>query len=71
MSLGNVIGSGIFLGSSTVISVAGPAAILAYIIGGLIMTLEVMFITEMSVINPAPGSFRYMPPKYSGHGSVL
>ena len=58
MSLGNVIGSGIFLGSSTVISVAGPAAILAYIIGGLIMTLEVMFITEMSVINPAPGSFR-------------
>lgn len=58
MSLGNIVGSGIFLGSSTVISVAGPSAALAYLLGGLIMTLEVMFITEMSVINPAPGAFR-------------
>nr|WP_319488931.1 amino acid permease [uncultured Caproiciproducens sp.] len=58
MALGNIIGSGIFLGSSTVISVAGPAAIISYLIGGLIMTLQVMFVTEMSIINPAPGSFR-------------
>lgn len=58
MSLGNIIGSGIFLGSSTVISIAGPAAIFSYLFGGIIMTFEVMFITEMSVINPAPGSFR-------------
>lgn len=58
MSLGNIIGSGIFLGSSTVISVAGPAAVLAYLIGGLMMTLEVTFITEMCVVNPAPGAFR-------------
>lgn len=58
MALGNIIGSGIFLGSSTVISTAGPAAILSYLIGGLIMAFEVMFVTEMSVINPAPGSFR-------------
>lgn len=58
MSLGNIIGSGIFLGSSTVISVAGPAAILAYLLGGLLMAFEVMFITEMSVIRPVPGAFR-------------
>lgn len=58
MSLGNIIGSGIFLGSSTVISVAGPAAVLSYLIGGIIMAFEVMFITEMCVINPAPGAFR-------------
>ncbi len=58
MSLGNIIGSGIFLGSSTVITVAGPGAILAYLLGGFMMALEVMFITEMSVINPVPGSFR-------------
>lgn len=58
MSLGNIIGSGIFLGSSSVISVAGPAAFISYLLGGVIMTLEVMFVTEMSVINPAPGSFR-------------
>jgi GABA permease/S-methylmethionine transporter len=58
MSLGNIVGSGIFLGSSTVISVAGPGAVLAYLIGGLIMAFEVMFITEMCVINPARGAFR-------------
>ncbi|MEG6571820.1 amino acid permease [[Clostridium] cellulosi] len=58
MSLGNIIGSGIFLGSSTVISVAGPAALLSYLAGGIIMAFEVMFITEMCVINPAPGAFR-------------
>lgn len=58
MAMGNIIGSGIFLGSSTVIGAAGPASVVAYLAGGLIMALEVMFITEMSVINPAPGSFR-------------
>lgn len=58
MSLGNIIGSGIFLGSSTVILQSGPSAVFAYLLGGLIMAMEVMFITEMSIINPAPGSFR-------------
>jgi L-asparagine transporter-like permease len=58
MALGNIIGSGIFLGSGNVISLAGPAAVLSYALGGLIMILEVMFITEMSIVNPATGSFR-------------
>lgn len=58
MALGNIIGSGIFLGSGSVIHLAGPAAVLAYLFGGIIMVLEVMFITEMSIVNPAPGSFR-------------
>lgn len=58
MALGNIIGSGIFLGSGSVIALAGPAAVLSYAIGGFIMLFEVMFITEMTIINPAPGSFR-------------
>jgi len=58
MALGNIIGSGIFLGSGSVISLAGPAAVLSYALGGFIMIFEVMFITEMTIINPAPGSFR-------------
>ncbi len=32
MALGNIIGSGIFLGSGSVISLAGPAAVLSYIL---------------------------------------
>lgn len=58
MALGNIIGSGIFLGSGHVIALAGPAAVLSYALGGLIMIFEVMFVTEMSIVNPAPGSFR-------------
>lgn len=58
VSLGNIISSGIFLGSSTVIQTAGPAAVLAYLLGGILMWFEVMFITEMCVVNPAPGAFR-------------
>lgn len=58
MSLGNIIGSGIFLGSSTIILNAGPAAVFAYLLGGILMAVEIMFVTEMSILNPAPGAFR-------------
>jgi L-asparagine transporter-like permease len=68
MALGNIIGSGIFLASGAVIKLAGPAAILAYAIGALIMLLEVMFIAEMSIVNPAPGSFRVHASEIFGSG---
>ncbi|WP_207857801.1 amino acid permease [Lucifera butyrica] len=58
MALGNIIGSGIFLASSLVISVAGVWTPAAYLLGGLIMMMEVAFIIEMSVANPVAGSFR-------------
>lgn len=68
MALGNIIGSGIFLASGAVISLAGPASALAYAVGGLIMFLEVMFIAEMSIVNPAPGSFRVHASEVFGPG---
>ncbi|MDS1029766.1 amino acid permease [Bacillota bacterium LX-D] len=68
MALGNIIGSGIFLASGTVISLAGPGALLAYLLGGFIMLLEVMFIAEMSIVNPAPGSFRVHAAEVFGPG---
>ncbi|TWH45113.1 amino acid permease [Sporomusa sp. KB1] len=58
MALGNIIGSGIFLASSTVIDIAGVFAPIAYFLGGIIMICEVSFITEMTIANPAPGSFK-------------
>lgn len=58
MALGNIIGSGIFLASSTVIGIAGAYAPIAYGLGGVIMICEVAFITEMTIANPAPGSFK-------------
>lgn len=58
MALGNIIGSGIFLASGTVINIAGIWTPLAYLLGGFIMICEVSFIVEMSVANPASGSFK-------------
>lgn len=58
MALGNIIGSGIFLASGTVIAVAGPWAPAAYLLGGLIMAMEVSFIIEMSIAHPVPGAFK-------------
>lgn len=58
MALGNIIGSGIFLASSTVLQVAGTWTPLAYLFGGLIMIWQVSFLTEMTIATPAPGSFR-------------
>lgn len=58
MALGNIIGSGIFLASSLVISIAGAWTPLAYLFGGLIMMMEVAFLIEMSIIDPVPGAFK-------------
>jgi len=58
MALGNIIGSGIFLASSLVITIAGPLAPLAYLLGGLVMMMEVTFIIEMAIANPVPASFK-------------
>jgi L-asparagine transporter-like permease len=58
MALGNIIGSGIFLASSLVISTAGAWAPFAYLFGGLVMMMEVSFIIEMTIANPVSGSFK-------------
>lgn len=58
MALGNIIGSGIFLASSLVITIAGAWSPLAYLLGGLVMMMEVTFITEMAIANPVTGSFK-------------
>ncbi|MDF2565022.1 MAG: amino acid permease-associated region [Massilibacillus sp.] len=58
MAFGNIIGSGIFLASSLVITIAGPLTPLAYLLGGLVMMMEVAFIIEMAIANPVPGSFK-------------
>lgn len=58
MVLGNIIGSGIFLASGLVISAAGALAPVAYLLGGLIMMMEVAFLIEMTIANPATGSFK-------------
>jgi GABA permease len=57
ISLGGVIGAGLFVGSGVVIKAAGPAAVLSFVITGLLVVLVMRMLGEMAVALPAVGSF--------------
>src|ERR1700712_12643 len=57
ISLGGVIGAGLFVGSSAVINTTGPAAVLSYPAAGCLVVLIMRMLGEMAVANPQVGSF--------------
>lgn len=57
ISLGGVIGSGYFLGTGYVLEKAGPAAVIAYLLGGLIVLCVMLCLAELAVEKPISGSF--------------
>lgn len=61
IALGGAIGTGLFYGSSESIQLAGPAILLAYLIGGLAIFLIVRALSEMAVEDPKAGAFSYTP----------
>jgi len=66
MALGTVIGGSFFLGSAVAIRAAGPAIIIAYIAGGALVYAILYALSEMTVADPAPGSFRTFAEKAYG-----
>jgi GABA permease len=57
ISLGGVIGAGLFVGSGAVMNQTGPAAVLSYVGAGVLIVLMMRMLGEMAVANPAVGSF--------------
>jgi histidine transporter len=57
MALGSAIGTGLFYGSAEAIKLAGPAVLLAYLIGGAAVFMVMRALGEMAVHNPVSGSF--------------
>jgi GABA permease len=57
IALGGVIGAGLFVGSGVVIKGAGPAAVLSFVVTGLLVVLVMRMLGEMAVALPAVGSF--------------
>ncbi|PIT09606.1 amino acid permease [Snodgrassella communis] len=57
ISIAGVIGGGLFIGSGPVIYHAGPAAILAYGAGGILVMLIMRMLGEMAIAHPDSGSF--------------
>ncbi|MED1643156.1 amino acid permease [Brevibacillus agri] len=59
ISLGGVIGTGLFLGSGYTLSQAGPVGtILSFLVGGFIMYLTMLCLGELTVAMPVAGSFQ-------------
>lgn len=57
IALGGVIGAGLFVGSGVVMNQTGPAAIVSFIITGVIVVLVMRMLGEMAVAYPAVGGF--------------
>jgi GABA permease len=57
LSLGGVIGAGLFVGSSAIISQAGPLSFVTYAITGLLVLFVMRMLGEMAAAKPCTGSF--------------
>lgn len=66
MALGATIGVGLFLGSASAIKLAGPAILVAYLIGGFTIFIIMRALGEMAVDNPVAGSFSRYAHEYLG-----
>jgi L-asparagine transporter-like permease len=69
MALGTVIGGSFFLGSSVAIHAAGPAILISYILGGILVYFILFALSEMTVANPDSGSFRTFAAEAFGKGA--
>ncbi len=68
MALGTVVGGSFFLGSVVAIQAAGPAVLVSYILGGILVYYILFALSEMTVAYPEPGSFRTFAEKAFGSG---
>ncbi|MFD1804106.1 amino acid permease [Mixta tenebrionis] len=66
IALGSAIGTGLFYGSAAAIQAAGPAVLLAYLVGGAAVFIVMRALGEMAVRNPISGSFGSYARHYLG-----
>ena len=57
IALGGVIGAGLFVGSGVVIQQTGPAAIISFLLTGVLVVMVMRMLGEMACALPAVGSF--------------
>lgn len=66
IGLSGALGTGLFLGSASMIKVAGPGIILSYTLTGLLMLIVVWALAEMTVVHPVAGGFGATAHAYLG-----
>ncbi len=67
ISLGGIIGAGLFVGSSAAISMAGPCVLISYALCGVLVFLIMRMLGEMAVARPGLGSFAEYSAAALGH----
>ena len=68
ISIGGIIGAGLFVNSSAAIASIGPAIVVCYIIAGILIFLSMRMLGELAVANPHTGFFTDYARKVLGHG---
>ncbi len=58
LALGTVVGGSFFLGSAIAIKAAGPAILISFILGGILVYIVLTALSEMTVASQTAGSFR-------------
>lgn len=67
LSLGGVIGTGLFFNTGYIISTTGAlGTLLAYLIGALVVYLVMLCLGELSVAMPETGAFHVYASRYLG-----
>ena len=56
ISLGGIIGAGLFVGSSATLGTVGPAACLSYLVAGIVVLMVMRMLGEMALAVPGVGS---------------
>lgn len=70
LALGGVIGTGLFLTSGYTVNQAGPlGAVIAYVIGAVMVYMVMMCLGELAVHMPETGSFSSYASRYLGAGT--
>lgn len=57
ISIGGIIGAGLFVGSSAAIASVGPAIVVSYVLAGVVVLMVMRMLSEMAAATPGIGSF--------------
>ena len=57
ISIGGIIGAGLFVGSSAGIATVGPAILASYVLAGAVVLIVMRMLAEMATATPGLGAF--------------
>ncbi len=57
ISIGGILGSGLFIQSSAAIAAVGPAIVVSYVLAGVLVLFVMRMLAEMAAVSPEAGSF--------------